>query len=121
MFDEVFVDAEGEERRRGIEDGIEGTEDGSCDDGCEKAGEPFRQDVAHEHSVGTIREIDFSGVKVQCDDPGQDQDHRGEQFEATGDEHPALSFCEILCGEGALDDLLVRGPIEEIEQDHPAE
>ena len=58
------------------------------------------------------------GVEMERDDTGQHEDERGQDFEDPGNENPLLPLGQTRRPEGALDDLLVRRPVKEIEKQH---
>ena len=55
---------------------------------------------------------------MEGDDAGNHHEQRNQQLEQAAQQHPLLAFGQAVGAEGALDDVLIGAPIEEVGQNH---
>ena len=87
----------------------------NCFTSVGKARSPLRQDARGPEQAGV------GIVEPESDDPGQDDEHRHEQFQEAGEDHAHLPVPDVLGRQGPLGDELVAAPVEDVGQPHAAE
>ena len=136
--EELFVDAEREHRAGRVQGGVETGEHRAGHHRREKARKPRRKDGAHQFAVG----VRFAQLHRAADDlrhglgrrrdgavpeeeerhdAGQHEVERADEFQESAEQHALLPFLEGRSREGALDDLLVRAPVEDVDEDDARE